>query len=249
METAVVAFAAFLIAGFVKGVLGFGFPIIALVVLTLATGLFDALAVIVIPTLATNVVQALSGNHLSEILRRLWLYFLCALLGIFLTSFFIAEVNAHFLTALLGGVLFMYSLSRLFDMRIAVRRENEPLLSVVLGTGNGLITGFTGSFMVPSVLYMQALGFNRDMLVQAMGLYFALSTLLLAVSLGSNELLSAAQLKSSFIALLPAFLGVFVGRWVRTKIDEDQFEKVFLVSVLLLGAYIVVRSIIALQAA
>jgi len=52
---------AFLLAGFVKGVLGFGFPIIALIVLTLTIGLLDALAIIVVPTLATNIWQALSG--------------------------------------------------------------------------------------------------------------------------------------------------------------------------------------------
>lgn len=247
METALVAFAAFLIAGLVKGVLGFGFPIIALVVLTLATSLLDALAVIVVPTLATNILQALSGVHLRDIVRRMWRYFLCAMLGIFATSFFIADVNVNILTALLGAILFVYSLSRLFDVQIAVRREHEVVLSLILGTGNGLITGFTGSFMVPSVLYMQSLGFGREMLVQAMGLFFALSTIMLAVSLGKNDLLSAAQLKLSLVALLPSFLGVFIGRYVRQQIDEAKFQNIFLVAVLLLGGYIVARSMHALQ--
>ena len=247
METALIAFAAFLIAGLVKGMLGFGFPIIALVVLTLATSLLDALAIIVIPTLATNILQALSGVHLRDIVSRMWRYFLCAMLGIFATSFFIADVNVNVLTALLGAILFVYSLSRLFDVQIAVPREREAMLSLILGTGNGLITGFTGSFMVPSVLYMQSLGFGRDMLVQAMGLFFALSTIMLAVSLGKNDLLSAAQLKLSLVALVPSFLGVFIGRHVRQQVDEAQFQKFFLVAVLLLGGYIVVRSMYALQ--
>jgi uncharacterized membrane protein YfcA len=70
---------------------------------------------------------------------------------------------------------------------------------------------------------------------------------MLAVSLGRNELLSAEQLGLSLLALFPSFLGVFVGRNVRKQIDEARFQHVFLVSVLLLGAYIVVRSVLALH--
>ena len=40
-----VALAAFTLAGFVKGVMGFGFPVITLIILTLTIGLLDALAI------------------------------------------------------------------------------------------------------------------------------------------------------------------------------------------------------------
>ena len=246
MDTALIAFVAFIFAGLVKGVLGFGFPIIALVVLTLAIGLFDALAIIVIPTLATNLLQALSGNFLREIFCRMGVYFLTAMCGIFVSSFYIADVDVNLLTGLLGAVLFFFSLSRLFDLHITIRRNQEPLLSVFLGTVNGLLTGFTGSFMVPSVLYMQALGFSRDMLVQAMGVYFGLSTLMLAVSLGRNDLISSDQAILSLIALLPSFAGVFAGRWIRQQVDEKYFQRLFLASVLILGAYIVIRALVSL---
>ena len=245
MDTALVAFVAFIFAGFVKGVLGFGFPVIALVVLTLAIGLFDALAIIVIPTLATNLLQALSGGYLREIFRRMGLYFLAAMICILASSFFIATVNVNLLTGLLGLVLCIFSLTRLFDVHISVRARHEPVLSVILGAINGALTGFTGSFMVPSILYMQALGFERDMLVQAMGVFFGLSTLMLAVSLGRNDLISTDQALMSVVALLPSFIGVFAGRWVRQQVNEEYFQRIFLAAILLLGAYIVVRSLLA----
>ena len=71
MDIVWIASIAFVLAGFVKGVLGFGFPIIALIVLTLSLGLLDALALIIVPTLITNVWQALSGPYLREIFGRL----------------------------------------------------------------------------------------------------------------------------------------------------------------------------------
>lgn len=75
MDILAIAAVAFTIAGFVKGVVGFGFPVITLIILTLTIGLLDALAIIIIPTIVTNVWQGLSGPHLKDIVRRMWLYF------------------------------------------------------------------------------------------------------------------------------------------------------------------------------
>jgi uncharacterized membrane protein YfcA len=106
-----------------------------------------------------------------------------------------------------------------------------------------LLTGLTGTFMVPSVLYMQALGFGKDMLVQAMGAFFALSTLMLIISLGRNGLISIEEATMSTLALLPSFAGIYAGRWTREQINEDQFQRLFLIAVLLLGAYLAWRSV------
>ena len=246
MELVVTAAVAFVAAGFIKGVLGFGFPVVALIFLTLTVGLFDALAIIVVPTIVTNVWQAMSGPYLRNILSRMWLYFLVAMGGILLSSLFLAEVDVNWLTGLLGVVLIVFAISRLLDVEINVPREREPVLSVGLGLVNGMLTGFTGSFMVPSVLYMQALGFNKDMLVQAMGAFFALSTMTLTVSLGRNGLITVDDAAMSTLALVPSFAGILAGRWTRARIDEAQFQTLFLVGVLTLGGYIVWRSVSAL---
>ena len=84
------------------------------------------------------------------------------------------------------------------------------------------------------------------MLVQAMGTFFALSTLMLAVSLGSNELLDGQQALASTIALIPSFAGIYVGRWTRDQVDEERFQLLFLCGVLLLGGYIAWRSFTSL---
>jgi hypothetical protein len=243
MVTLTVAFAAFLVAGFIKGVVGFGFPIIALVILTLTVGLLDALAIILIPTFVTNVLQGLSGRHLHEILRRMWRYFAFALLFIGISSSYLTVVNINGLTALLGGVLFVFALSRLFNVKLAISRKWEAPASLLLGSFNGVLTGLTGSFMVPSVLYMQAIGFKGELLVQAMGIFFALSTLTLALSLGRHNLVTMEHAGLSATALIPSIIGLMAGRRARQKLDEKRFQQLFLSAVLLLGAYITYRSI------
>lgn len=246
MELIPTAALAFLLAGFIKGVVGFGFPVVALIVLTLAIGLFDALAIIVVPTIVTNIWQAFSGPHLKAIFARMWIYLAFAMGGILLASLYLSRVDVNLLTGLLGVVLFVFAVSRLMKIHLAVPPKREPVLSIVLGTVNGFLTGFTGSVMVPSVLYMQALGFGKDMLVQAMGIFFALSTIMLTVSLGRNGLITVNDAAMSSVALIPAFAGIYAGRWTRDRIDEDQFQKIFLGGVLALGAYIAWRSFAAL---
>ena len=246
MDILAIAAVAFTIAGFVKGVVGFGFPVITLIILTLTIGLLDALAIIVFPTIVTNVWQGLSGPYLKEIARRMWLYCLTAMIFIWFTSAYLVVVNIKWPTAMLGAVLVMFALSRLLQLNVKVPRKWERPLSVPLGAINGMLTGMTGSFMVPSVLFMQAMGFQRDMLVQAMGVFFAISTMVLAVSLGKNDLISMEHVRLSLLALVPSILGLYIGRWTRLKINEERFQQIFLGSVLLLGGYISYRSVVAL---
>jgi uncharacterized membrane protein YfcA len=241
-----IAAVAFTLAGFVKGVVGFGFPVITLIILTLTIGLLDALAIIVIPTIVTNVWQGLSGPYLQDIAKRMWLYFLVAVIFIWFTSAYLTQIDVKWPTAMLGAVLFVFALSRLLKVSISVPRQWEKPLSVPLGAVNGMLTGMTGSFMVPSVLFMQAMGFKRDMLVQAMGVFFAISTIVLAASLRRNDLISEEHVRLSLFALVPSIIGLYIGRWIRLRINEERFQQVFLGSVLLLGGYISYQAVMAM---
>jgi uncharacterized membrane protein YfcA len=63
------------------------------------------------------------------------------------------------------------------------------------------------------------------------------------VSLGKNDLISMQHLQLSVLALVPSILGLYIGRWIRLRINEERFQQAFLVSVLLLGGYISYQSI------
>jgi uncharacterized membrane protein YfcA len=84
-------------------------------------------------------------------------------------------------------------------------------------------------------------------LIQAMGMLFALSTLALAIALQRNALLTAEHGVLSIAALLPAILGMVFGRWIRRGISEQLFRKLFFVSLLVLGAYIIFSALRGLE--
>ncbi|MNG27029.1 Sulfite exporter TauE/SafE [compost metagenome] len=96
--------------------------------------------------------------------------------------------------------------------------------------------------MIPAVPYLQAIGLEKDELVQALGLSFSVSTLALAVSLGySGELLQPALVGVSVLALLPALLGMAGGQWLRRRISAERFKRWFFIGLLLLGADLALR--------
>src|SRR5688500_12206198 len=64
--------ATFLLAGFVKGVVGLGLPTIAMGLLSLAVAPAEAAVLLIVPSLVTNVWQLVAGPRVGALLRRLW---------------------------------------------------------------------------------------------------------------------------------------------------------------------------------
>lgn len=241
--TLAIAAGAFLVAGLVKGIVGFGFPVIALAIMTIAIGLLDALAIVMLPAFLTNLWQATSGGHCREIVGRLWSYMLMAVVSIVFASRYLNVNNAAQLTATLGGLLCIYAVFSLARVSLAMPRRLEPALAPLLGVVNGALTGLTGSFMVPSVFYLHATGFRGEYLVQALGIYFCLSSFTLAASMTGRDLISMDHALLSVLAILPSFAGMSAGRRWRRRIDPGKFELVFFAAVLLLGLSLLWRAI------
>ena len=237
-ESFAIIAAAFLLAGAVKGVVGLGLPTISLALLTAVFGLKEAMALMLVPSLITNAWQGLVGGAFSEILRRTWTLLVAACIGVWFGVDVLVKVDAHLLSGLLGVVLCVYSLVSLASLRIPSPGRNENWLTPLIGLANGFLTGLTGSFVMPGTLYLQALGLSRDVLIQAMGVLYTVSTLALGVALAENRLLPPSLGAISAAAVLPALIGMLMGQRIRRSFSEELFRKIFFGALLVLGAYI-----------
>ncbi|HET8727113.1 MAG TPA: sulfite exporter TauE/SafE family protein [Alphaproteobacteria bacterium] len=244
LENAIVIGLTFFVAGAVKGVIGLGLPTVALALLTTALGLKEAMALLLFPSFVTNVWQGLAGGALAAILARTWTLLAAVCAATWIGVAILAATDARVMSALLGGLLCVYAALSLSKLRMpGPDRRLEPWLSPLVGAVNGVLTGMTGSFVVPGVLYLQALGLPREVLIQAMGVLFTVSTLALAVSLNDQRLLSPELAILSGAAIPPALIGMAVGQKVRRRLSEATFRKLLFGSLAALGAYIAVRSL------
>ena len=231
--------ATFLLAGVVKGVIGLGLPTVSLAVLSIAINLPTAMALLLVPSLVTNLWQALVGGNGNLILARIWPFLLMATVTVWIGATALVMIDFSWLSGLLGVVLVLYAGINLVGIRFALPVRQESWVGPVAGAINGVLTGMTGSFVVPGVMYLQSIGFSRDQLVQSMGMLFTLSTLALAGALQGNNLLSFQAGILSTLAVIPAIVGMMIGQRIRQNLSEKKFRRVFFVSLLLLGVYII----------
>jgi len=92
--------------------------------------------------------------------------------------------------------------------------------------------------VIPSMPFMQAIGMEKDELVQALGVFFTVATLALAFNLTSAGLLSAATALPGAIAMAAAFAGMFIGQAVRSRMQPEAFRRWFLIAMIFLGLYL-----------
>ncbi|MFL5331975.1 MAG: TSUP family transporter, partial [Geminicoccaceae bacterium] len=68
-----VAMLTFLLAGFVKGVIGLGLPTVAMGLLSTVMAPAQAASLLIVPSFITNVWQLATGPRFAVLARRLWL--------------------------------------------------------------------------------------------------------------------------------------------------------------------------------
>src|ERR1700732_5180041 len=241
--------AAFLLAGFVKGVIGLGLPTVSMGLLAVAMPPSRALAIVIAPALITNIWQTFVGPYLRDIIRRLWPLMVGTIVGIWLNAGMLTGPYARYGTIVLGVLLVLYAIIGLSKFSFKVARRDEKWIGGIVGVVTGVISAATGVQVIPSMPFMQAIGMEKDELVQALGVFFTVATLALAFSLSSSGMLTAATALPGAVAMVCSFTGVFVGQAVRSRMQPEAFRRWFLIAMILLGLYLVATAIFNLQRA
>lgn len=234
----------FLLAGFVKGVIGLGLPTVAIGLLGLAMPTAEAAAMLIVPSLVTNIWQLLAGPRFAALAKRLWPMLVGICLGTWAGSGWLAN-GGNLAGMALGVALLAYSALGLAAVRLHVPKHwtarREGAVGGVVGVATGLVTAATGVFVIPGVPFVQALDLDKDDLVQAMGLSFTVSTIALAAGLARDGIFHGPAIGVSLLALAPALGGMFIGQWVRSRVSAPVFRRCFFVGLAMLGAELVIQ--------
>ena len=159
--------------------------------------------------------------------------------GIWLNGDMLTGPYARYGIIILGVLLMIYAAIGLGKVGFRVARSNEKWIGGIVGVITGVISAATGVQVIPSMPFMQAIGMEKDELVQALGVYFTVATLALAFNLTSAGLFSAATALPGTIAMAAAFAGMFIGQAVRTRMQPDTFRRWFLIAMIFLGIYLI----------
>jgi hypothetical protein len=135
----------------------------------------------------------------------------------------IAGGSAGHATTALGVALVVYAVVGLAKVRMLVPSRIEPWFSPLIGWGG--------------------LGLEKKDLVQALGLSFTASTIALAAVLASYGAFHTTPAGASVLCMAPAFVGMFLGQWIRLRVDPATFRLLFFIGRLLLGGDLIAQSV------
>lgn len=243
METGLIILTAgvFLTAGFVKGVVGMGLPIVVMGLLGLAVPPAEAAALLVIPAFVTNVRQFFDGGPVGPIIRRLGGMMAGICLGTLGAVLLLPSAMGDWATAALGAVLVTSATMNLVKLNFTVRPQTEKPLSGLVGVATGFVTVSTGVAAVPSAIFLRALAMSREEFIQSLGLSFSVASLTLAGALTYHGVYQADVAAGSLLALIPALVGMRLGAACRGRLNPKSFKLAFDASMLVIGSVMIAK--------
>lgn len=242
------AAAIFVLGGFVKGVIGLGLPTVVMGLLSMGLPPAQAAALLVVPSLLTNVWQIAARPGWPALARRLLPMQLALCAGIAAGAGWMTGQPTPWTTLGLGLALLAYAAMGLSSAQWRLSPAQARGWAVPVGFSTGLVTAATGVFVIPAVPYLQALEMDKEELVQALGISFLVSTLALASALSSGGVLRTGTALFSLLALAPALAGMWLGQKLRQRLQPATFKRVFLWGLLSLGVYLSGRGLAPLLA-
>jgi uncharacterized membrane protein YfcA len=243
MNSILVIALVFLIAGTVKGISGMGLPTISMAILSLLMLPAKAAMLMVMPSLLTNVTQCM-GKHWRSLIKNHWAMWAALVLTTIFSPYSGLDVAGGHATLFLGLVLMAYGVWGLFKPTLPSLGNNKSFIGGIVGILSGLVTVATGVFVIPLVPYLQSLKLSKDEFIQALGISFTVATIALTIRLGATNTKDwSANLPEIAMAIIAAFIGMWIGARLRDKINPIQFQRLLYTAFTVLGMLMTYKSI------
>jgi len=237
------AAAAFLCGGAVKGGFGFGLPLVTIPLLATTMPPPTAISLMFVPVISANLVQAVHGGYYRGALRRFWTFFITMTIATLLAVQFLATVDVKVTSVVLGAIVIVFSIYQLWSPAFEVSRHAERWLTPIIGILAGLIGGVTGLFGLPLVVYMVALRLPKDEFVGTISFCNLFGSLPLFGGLAWHGYLTLPVAAASGVGALITMLGVWAGTLARAYLPQTVFRRILLGILVLVGANLIRRSV------
>ena len=216
-----------LLAGVVKGAIGFAMPLILIAVLPSFMPAQVALAALILPVLTTNIHQSLRQGLAPALAsgRKFWRIITMTMLGILITAPFVVVLPQQVMFLLLGSAVLVFAGLQLsgWAPEIAPRwRGPVELLSGFIG---GLYGGISGVWGPPSIVYLLAVKVPKTEMVRVMSVIFTMGAVVLTLAHLRSGVLNAQTGLLSALMLVPAWIGMALGYRAHDRMDQARFKR------------------------
>jgi uncharacterized membrane protein YfcA len=234
--------ATYIFAATAKGVTGLGFSTTCLPFLVMAVGLKEALPLVIIPSICTNLVVMRKAGRFSETIKRFWPMLLATIPGLFIGLWALNLVDGRMAAGVLGLILLLWCVFSYAKPDLKVKAQWEARLAPISGFITGIVNGITGSQVMPSMPFLMALHLDRNLFIQAINCSFTLSSIIMIFGLSQLGLFSADGMIVSIAGTCFAFFGLNYGEKLRQKLSADTFRIALLLMLASMGIGLLFRA-------
>ena len=232
-------------AGFVKGAVGFAAPMIMISGFGSFLPPEVALAAIILPTVVTNLWQALRDG-----LRAAWAsvarfrFYLAIVLAFIAGSAQLVRVLPDWaMYQLLGLPVTLFALTQLLGLQLTIRPEHRRRAELLIGSFAGFVGGLSGVWGPPTVAYLTALDTPKGEQMRVQGVIYGAGAVVLMFAHLRSGVLNAQTAPLSAALILPALLGVTLGFRLGDRLDQVRFRRATLAVLVIAGLNLVRRGL------
>ncbi|MFM2421671.1 MAG: hypothetical protein RL291_201, partial [Pseudomonadota bacterium] len=200
-----------------------------------------AIALVVLPAIATNLQVLLTAGHFREMLARFRFLYLAMVPGIVVGLWALQAIEGETAARGLGVVIAVYAALALATPRWRLPERLEGPLQFPVGLANGIVTGLTGSQVMPLFPYIMALGLDPARLVQAVNIAVTGASAIVAAGILMSGIVTMAVAGLSVLAIAPALLGTLFGTRARAHIPAQRFRVIVLAFLGMMGVLLALR--------
>jgi len=218
----------FVLGGVVKGTLGVGLPLIAVPLLSLAVPATQAIALVMMPVLASNGWQAWDSGISTLGVRRFAPLIAALLVATLLTVPMTLALPDSTLRAVLAVVVLLAVLLAALPLRLQVAPEHERWWSLGVGAASGVMGGvssLTGPIIIGCLV---SLRLPREVFVGSISVIYLSGSIPLYASMAAQGRIGVNEALWSALALLPMAAGLAAGKWLRGRLSEVWFRRALL---------------------
>lgn len=234
---------AVLLASYIKGAIGFGFPTIATPFLALFVDLRTAIVVLILPNIVFDAIQAARKPGLLLTLRRHAVLYACGVAGTFVGTQILVRVSSQKLLLILGLFVLAFVTLNLSRWKPRVAPSLERYLSPPLGFFCGILGGVTNVPGTPLTIYFYSLGMGKDEFIRSIAFSFFVYKVAQFASVIYFHLLTWRLLGLSALATGLGLGAFWLGLKTQDRVDQVTFNRLVLGFLAVLGVWIVVRAL------
>ena len=233
---------AVLAGGLIKGTIGFGMPMVALPLIAFIIPATTAMILLCAPILLTNFLQMKIKEGISS--YRFLPMIICLIIGLIIGARLILEINLNTITQIIAVSIIFAALVNCIGFKIEnINKSKERIITSIIGFGSGILGGLSTFYGPPMLAYLVAADLPKEKFVRTVSTIYFIGSFPLYGSLIYYGFATKLDLMMSLFLIIPAYISQQIGAKIRNKINQKQFRICILVTLIILGISLFIKTI------